>query len=134
MTRPAGTCPNCGAPIEFRWSRALQTVCSHCRSVLVRRDLDLTKVGEVADLPPDVSPIQVGSTGSFEQEAFTVTGRIVYEYAAGTWNEWHLLFADGTSGWLSDAQLDYAISRPLPRPDGLPESSAFATGQRYTWN
>ncbi len=133
MTHPAGTCPNCGAPVEFQWSSAVQTVCSHCRSVLVRRDLDLTKVGVVADLPPDVSPIQIGTTGRFADAAFTVTGRIVYEYGAGTWNEWHLLFADGSSGWLSDAQLDYAISRPLKSSEPLPESAAFTTGQRYTW-
>ncbi len=133
MTHPAGTCPNCGAPVEFQWSSAVQTVCSHCRSVLVRRDLDLTKVGVVADLPPDVSPIQIGTTGRFADAAFTVTGRIVYEYGAGTWNEWHLLFADGSSGWLSDAQLDYAISRPLKSSEPLPESAAFTTGQRYEW-
>jgi hypothetical protein len=111
----------------------VQTVCSHCRSVLVRRDLDLTKVGVVADLPPDASPVQIGTTGRYADAAFTVTGRIVYEYAAGTWNEWHLLFADGSSGWLSDAQLDYAITRPLKSAEPLPESSAFTTGQRYTW-
>ena len=92
--------------------------------MLVRRDLDLTKVGVVADLPPDVSPIQIGTTGRFAEAAFTVTGRIVYEYDAGTWNEWHLLFADGSSGWLSDAQLDYAISRPLKSSEPLPESAA----------
>ena len=133
MTHPAGTCPNCGAPVEFQWSSAVQTVCTHCRSVLVRRDLDLTKVGVVADLPPDVSPIQIGTTGRFADAAFTVTGRIVYEYDAGTWNEWHLLFADGSSGWLSDAQLDYAISRPLKSSEPLPDSAAFTTGQRYEW-
>lgn len=133
MTHPAGTCPNCGAPVEFRWSSAVQTVCAHCRSVLVRRDLDLTKVGVVADLPPDVSPIQIGTTGRFDDAPFSVTGRIVYEYAAGTWNEWHLLFADGSSGWLSDAQLDYAVTRPLKSAEPLPESGAFTPGQRYTW-
>ena len=86
MPTPRATCPNCGAPVEFRWSGAVQTVCPHCRSVLVRRDLDLSKVGEVAELPADPSPIQIGTTGRFEDDAFTVTGRIVYEYDAGTWN------------------------------------------------
>jgi hypothetical protein len=133
VTRPAGTCPNCGAPVEFRWSSAVQTVCTHCRSVLVRRDVDLENVGVVADLPPEVSPVQLGTTGTFGGAAFTVTGRIVYEYAAGTWNEWHLLFADGSSGWLSDAQLDYAVTRQLKSTDPLPESAAFTPGQRYTW-
>ena len=133
MSGPASTCPNCGAPVEFRWSGAVQTVCSHCRSVLVRRDLDLKKVGEVADLPVDASPIQLATTGRFQGDAFTVTGRIVYDYSAGTWNEWHLAFADGTSGWLSDSQLDYAVSRQVKVAEPLPEAAAFTTGQRYTW-
>jgi len=64
----------------------VQAVCPHCRSVLVRRDLDLSKVGEVAELPADPSPIQIGTTGRFENDAFTVTGRIVYAYDSGTWN------------------------------------------------
>ena len=37
--------------------------------------------------------------------AFVVAGRIMYEYEQGGWNEWHVVFNDGTSGWLSDAQL-----------------------------
>jgi DNA-directed RNA polymerase subunit RPC12/RpoP len=134
MSRPAAACPNCGAPVEFRWSGAVQTVCPNCRSVLVRHDVDLRKVGEAADLPPDVSPIQIGTTGRFEGDAFRVTGRIVYEYDAGTWNEWHLEFLDGTSGWLSDAQLEYAVSRLVEHPGPLPESGALSTGQRYSFN
>ena len=27
MTRPVAACPNCSAPVEFRWSSAVQTVC-----------------------------------------------------------------------------------------------------------
>jgi hypothetical protein len=129
-----GACPNCGAPIEFLWSSAVQTVCSHCRSVLVRHDVDLRKVGEVADLPFDSSPIQIGTTGRFEDDAFTVTGRIVYEYDEGTWNEWHLAFADNTSGWLSDAQAEYAVSRLVENPGPLPEQGAVTNGQRFAFN
>ena len=62
-TLRAGACPNCGAPIEFRWSSAVQTVCAHCRSVVVRHDVDLEALGEVGDLPPDSSPIQIGTEG-----------------------------------------------------------------------
>lgn len=131
MPAPKATCPNCGAPVEFRWSGAVQTVCPHCRSVLVRRDFDLSKVGEVAELPADPSPIQIGTTGRFEDVAFTVTGRIVYEYDAGSWNEWHLAFQDNTSGWLSDAQLDYAVYRQVAKPGDIPGESSFTVGQRY---
>ena len=92
--RPSAACPNCSAPVEFRWSSAVQTICGHCRSVVVRHDVDLAAVGVVADLPLSGSPIQIGTRGRFQGDSFTVTGRIVYEYEHGTWNEWHLLFAD----------------------------------------
>ena len=129
--RPAAACPNCSAPVEFRWSSAVQTVCGHCRSVVVRHDVDLAAVGVAADLPLSSSPIQIGTRGRFQGDAFTVTGRIVYEYEHGTWNEWHLLFADASSGWLSDAQSEYAVSRVVASPGSLPESGQLDVGQRY---
>jgi hypothetical protein len=131
MTRPVAACPNCSAPVEFRWSSAVQTVCPHCRSVVVRHDVDLKAVGVVADLPLSGSPIQIGTRGRFEGDAFTVTGRIVYEYEHGTWNEWHIAFADDSSGWLSDAQAEYAVSRIVKNPGGLPSAPALEVGQTY---
>ena len=116
-------CPSCGAPVKFQWSSAVQTVCPYCRSILVRHDVNLEAVGNVADLPDDPSPIQIGTEGIYRNKPFVVIGRILYEYEQGRWNEWHLIFNDGTSGWLSDASLEYAVSfmRPLP-----PERSSSA--------
>jgi hypothetical protein len=102
----------------------VQTVCPFCKSILVRTDIDLTKVGKVADLPPDSSPIQIGTEGALDNKAFTVAGRILYEYEFGGWNEWHLVFSDGSSGWLSDAQLEYDVTwlaQPQPQPGTFPE-------------
>ena len=131
MTRPVSACPNCSAPVEFRWSSAVQTVCAHCRSVVVRHDVDLKAVGVVADLPLSSSPVQIGTRGRFEGDAFTVSGRIVYEYEHGAWSEWHVVFSDNSSGWLSDAQAEYAVSRLVTKPGQLPEASALQVGQRF---
>lgn len=123
MSQPTAICPNCGAPIRFRWSSAIQTTCEYCKSILVRDDVNLTKVGQVADLPPDISPIQIGTEGVYRDTAFQVIGRIIYSHDVGAWNEWHLLFSNGSSGWLSDSQAEYAVSfvsapeSPLPGPD-----------------
>lgn len=133
MTEPTATCPNCGAKITFRWSSSVQTVCEYCKSILVRTDLDLQKVGQVADLPPDSSPIQIGTEGVFNHKAFTAIGRIVYEYDQGTWNEWHLMMNDGGSGWLSDAQDEYAVSFLAPGRK-LPESGGFQVGEPFVWD
>ena len=129
MTERAATCPNCGAEIEFRWSGAVQTTCPACRSVLVRHDLDLTRVGTVGDVPPSMSRIQLGTEGSYGGKAFLVVGRIIYEYERGHWSEWHIRLADGTSAWLSDAQSEYAITRQAENPGPLPPAGSCRPGQ-----
>jgi hypothetical protein len=133
MSRFATRCPNCSAPIAFGWSQSVQTVCTHCRSVVVRHDVDVTALGKVASVPPDISPIQVGTRGRFENRAFEVVGRIVYEYEDGGWNEWHVVFDDGQSGWLSDAQAEYAVSVPVGPDRPLPGTGEVKTGKRFAW-
>src|SRR3954470_20739288 len=131
MTQPTANCPNCGARIVFRWSGSVQTVCEYCKSVLVRTDIDLDKVGQVADLPPNSSPVQIGTEGVYGKRSFVVIGRIVYEYDQGNWNEWHLVMNDGASGWLSDAQLEYAVSFAA---SGQTLPKGCKVGQQYAWN
>jgi len=134
MSQPAANCPNCGALVQFRWSGAVQTTCEYCRSILVRRDLNLEKVGEVGDLPREVSPIQIGTEGTFHNKAFQVVGRILYEYEDGGWNEWHIVFSDGASGWLSDAQLEYTVSFLTAPPEVLPPADQIARARLFFWS
>ena len=133
MTRPIANCPNCGAKIVFQWSSSVQTVCTYCKSILVRTDVDLKKVGEVADLPPDSSPIQLNTEGIYHNKAFVVGGRILYEYEQGGWNEWHIVMNDGASAWLSDAQDEYAVSFAVTG-QALPAASQVQIEQQYIWN
>ena len=131
MTQPSTKCPNCGAKITFRWSASVQTVCEYCKSILVRTDVDLQKVGQVADLPPNSSPIQIGTEGVYGAQSFCAIGRIIYEYDQGTWNEWHLMMNNGTSGWLSDAQDEYAVTFAAP---GRKLPAECRIGQQYAWD
>lgn len=132
MSQPSAICPNCGAPVVFRWSSAIQTTCPYCQSILVRHDVDLVKVGEVADLPPDISPIQIGTEGMYRNTAFQVIGRIIYSHDVGAWNEWHLMFSNGTNGWLSDAQAEYAVSFLSQPETPLPGQNEVHRGLEYT--
>lgn len=126
-------CPACGAPVRFRFAQAVQTVCEYCKSILVRHDVNLDKVGECAVVPDYASPIQLGTEGVFRDKAFAVVGRIVYEYELGGWNEWYIVFSDGGGAWLSDAQLEYAVTFPTQPPEALPQRDAFYRGAKYTW-
>jgi hypothetical protein len=127
MARTA-SCPNCGATISFRWSSAVQTTCEFCRSILVRHDVNLEKVGVVSDLPETSTPIQLGSEGTYDGKAFVVVGRIVYEYERGGWSEWYCVgSSDGL--WLSDAQLEYTVSREATPDELLPPSASLRAGR-----
>lgn len=134
MSRFATRCPNCSAPIAFAWSQSVQTVCPHCRSIVVRHDVDVKALGQAASVPPDISPIQIGTRGRIDGRAFEVVGRIVYEYEDGGWNEWHVVFGDGESGWLSDAQAQYAVTTPADTRRALPSARDLKPRQRFHWN
>jgi hypothetical protein len=134
MSTPTSNCPSCGAPVVFRWSSAAQTICPFCHSILVRTDLELKNVGVVADLPPNPSPIQLLTEGTYKGKKFEVIGRIIYEYEQGGWNEWHIVFSDGVSGWLSDAQLQYAISIMAAPGTAVPNSSQIIRGKALNLN
>jgi hypothetical protein len=131
MTQPTANCPNCGAKIVFRWSSSVQTVCEYCKSILVRTDLDWKKVGQVADLPANSSPIQIGAEGVYNHQGFVAVGRIIYEYDQGNWSEWHLVM-NNSSAWLSDAQDEYAVTFAAPGRK-LP-TDPCKVGQHYLWD
>jgi len=118
-------CPSCGAPVEFRSAASASAVCSFCRSTLVRDGDALRRVGVTSELFDDHSPLQLGASGSLQGVAFTLVGRLQYGYADGTWNEWHALFDNGRSGWLSEDNgayvfsFDAALAEAAPGPDEL---------------
>jgi predicted RNA-binding Zn-ribbon protein involved in translation (DUF1610 family) len=129
MSAPVANCPSCGAEIRFQWAGAVQTVCAHCSSIVVRRDVDLEAVGRVSEPPPVTSRIRIGTTGTYNGRRFTVVGRIAYAWEAGAWSEWHLAFGDGRGGWLSDAQDEYAVTFAVPHPPPLPPAGSLQPGQ-----
>lgn len=118
------TCPSCGAPVGFRSAASLYAVCEFCRSTLLRHGDDVENIGRMADLLEDASRIQLGSEGRYRGVHFAVIGRIQLKHDAGLWNEWHLLFDDGRSGWLSEASGEYVVSALVPVAEAIP---AFAS-------
>jgi ribosomal protein L37AE/L43A len=121
-------CPNCGAPVEFRSAAAPFAVCSFCRSTVVREGDALRKIGESAEVFDDHSPLQLGAAGTYQGSRFTLVGRLQYQYAEGTWNEWHALFDSGKSGWLSEDNGRYVIAFDAPLQGPVPSAAALRAG------
>lgn len=111
------SCPNCGAEVVFRSAALPSRVCDRCQTILVRRGDGVEAVGKAASLPFDVSPVQRGMRGSFETRGFEVLGRIRWGWTDGSWNEWLLLFDDGSNAWLGEAMGQYMLLRERPLGD-----------------
>ena len=124
-------CPSCGAPVEFRSSASLLAVCDYCRSTLVRHGVDLENRGRMAELLADRSPLQRGSKGRWQGLHFALIGRLQLRWQQGVWSEWHLLFDDGTSAWLSDTAGELVLSREIAAPSGLPTFAELALAQEF---
>ena len=124
------SCPSCGAPVVFKSAGSIFAVCEYCQSTLVRHDQALEDIGKMAALVEDRSPLQLGAEGSYQGVHFALIGRIQIKYSQGTWNEWHLLFDDMRTGWLSEAGGEYVLTFMQQVMEPLPEFANLKIGQR----
>jgi hypothetical protein len=70
----------------------------------------------MAQLLPELNPLQIGTRGEFDGQAFTLLGRVRLSYEEGSWNEWFALFGDGRYGWIAQAQGFFMASFETPLP------------------
>lgn len=125
-------CPSCGAPVVFRSAASILAVCDYCKSTLIRHDLELENLGRMAELLEDASPLQRGAEGRYKGGHFAVVGRIQLKYEGGIWNEWHLLFDNMKTGWLSEASGSYVLTFQSPTPENIPPFDDMKVGQTLT--
>jgi len=105
-------CPNCGAPLRFRSADLAVKVCDYCRSTVVRTGEALEIVGKTAEVPDDVSPLQIGVRGRDGAQGFELVGRVRWRWTDGGWSEWLMLFDDGSHGWLGESMGRFMLLRP----------------------
>ena len=125
------SCPSCGAPVVFKSASSIFAVCEYCQSTLVRHDTALEDIGKMAALAEDRSPLQLGAEGSYQGVHFALIGRIQIKYSQGYWNEWHLLFDDMRTGWLSEASGEYVLTFMQQVMEPLPKFEELKIGQRF---
>ena len=80
-------CPGCGAPVEFRSAQSTHAVCGYCQSTVVRSGDVLQRLGKMAELFDDHSPLQLMASGRIQLDGkdvpFTLIGRLQYKSDAG---------------------------------------------------
>lgn len=106
------TCNACHGEIIPKNRFSVLIECPYCHTTYRKSESLYTQTGEVASLPPDMSFIQIGTTGQYEGKFFTVIGRIKVAWVDGNWSEWLLMFDDNTLGWLGDFLGRFSVSFP----------------------
>ncbi len=126
------SCPSCGAPVKFRSHASVMAVCEFCQATVLK-DLESVKdIGKMSSVLEDFSPIQIGTSGKHGSRAFDVIGRIQLRYAAGMWNEWYLMFDDGSFGWLGDSSGMYVMTFERTVEGALPDFASLEAGNSYS--
>ena len=131
-------CPGCGAPVEFKSAQSTHAVCGYCQSTVVRSGDVLTRLGKMAELFDDHSPLQLMASGRFTaggvDQPFTLIGRLQYKSSNGVWTEWNAILNDGTTASLSEDNGAYVFSRPLDVQRVLPAAEQFRVGMTTAIN
>ncbi|HYP31692.1 MAG TPA: DUF4178 domain-containing protein [Burkholderiaceae bacterium] len=125
-------CPNCGAPVDFLSPASASAVCSFCRSTLVRDGESLRRIGTSAEVFDDFTPLTIGASGSYQGTSFMLVGRLQFGTDDGPWNEWHALFDNGRSGWLSEDNGRYVFAFDAAVPAGAPLPEQLQAGAPVT--
>ena len=125
-------CPGCGAPVEFRSAQSTHAVCPFCQSTVVRSGETLARIGKMAELFDDHSPLQLMASGRFTADGkdlpFTLIGRLQYKSSNGVWTEWNAILNDGTTASLAEDNGAYVFSWPLDLQRPVPAAEQFRVG------
>ena len=131
-------CPGCGAPVEFKSAQSTHAVCGFCQSTVVRSGDVLQRLGKMAELFDDHSPLQLMASGRItldgKEQPFTLIGRLQYKNAAGVWTEWVAFLQDGSMASLGEDNGSYVFTRPMDPGRELPEASRFRVGSTTAIN
>ena len=131
-------CPGCGAPVEFKSAQSTHAVCGYCQSTVVRNGDVLQRLGKMAELFDDHSPLQLMASGRIELDGkdvpFTLVGRLQYKGAAGVWTEWAAFLNDGTLATLGEDNGAYVFTRTIDPGREMPAAERFRVGSTTAIN
>jgi hypothetical protein len=110
-------------------AQSTHAVCGYCQSTVVRQGEVLSRIGKMAELFDDHSPLQLFATGSSQKRQgapFTLIGRLQYKTAEGTWTEWNALLTMAATGWLAEDNGAYVFTQPDAPSATCPRRTVFA--------
>ena len=86
----------------------------------------MARIGKMAELFDDFSPLQLFASGRIQGKPFTIVGRLQYSYAGGRWTEWVAALEDDSDrlAVLSEDNGSYVFSLPYALRQSAPAAAA----------
>ena len=104
-------CPSCGAGHDIYNPGVVTIVCEYCGTAVYWDEEKVKDAGKQSILPEGFSRLYRGATGRLFKKRFVVLGRVRYSFGKGFWDEWSMEFNDGTLGWLSEDNHEFALEK-----------------------
>ena len=97
---------------------------------MVRTGDLLARIGKMAELFDDFSPLQLQAAGVYQAKKFTLVGRLQYKYGDGTWTEWYAAFDDPEQGvgYLSEDNGAFVFTLPTTLQREVPNADQLRVG------
>lgn len=113
MLSPAiSQCPACSSLLHFKSDETTVIICSSCGAVSNRDEHGKLNAKPQFIISKAAEIIQPGTTGIWENEAFSVLGRFRAWFEESVFNYWTIAFANGNIALLCEGYGIYAIAKP----------------------
>lgn len=120
-------CPSCGANNDIRNPAIQQITCPYCQSLILLDENDAKLTGKKSRLIPSLAGLAVGVEGKYNNQSFTVIGRVQYKWIEGSdsglWDEWYLEQEGGENVWLSEDSGELRLEKDVASGKQYKEAS-----------
>ena len=112
-------CPSCGANIKQQNPASRSISCGYCGQTSHINAETLQAAGEQHLLVDYGSYLSVGNRGRWQEQGFTILGRLRIEYDDGFWDEWYINFDDGKAAWIQEDDGSFMLFEASGEISGL---------------
>ncbi len=123
------SCPACGAPLPLKNRFVKMITCDFCGQISLVHDSGLDPTGKTAKLAEMPSLLYLDAAGKLWNQPFKVMGRLRYQYDAGLWDEWFIVFDNGKPGWLVVDEGNYSFFVKQTFTGTIPPFDSIRVGQ-----
>ncbi len=106
-------CPSCGSQLHSLGSFTRSLECTHCGNWVVFDNHQWMNVKNSKHQIKAPAFLSINKTGTINGMKFTIAGRLKFGYGYGDWDEWWMVFEDGTGQWIEEDDGAYSLHEEI---------------------